>query len=824
MKRLKRRQQWIREITPRERARALLRDQPVIKHNTLWCPLHPHQTLDPIEEVTSCEPFRELISTPPPEQAGSSSLVNRDHPSAERFVVELSQDGALTVSDVEYQRTLVKLPADTPWLSARYGEEELIESRGFFHLRAPQRQRGVSHVWRAGPPDQWERLGVGELRISGALQPVDSAGLTVTQALRWEIALVAAPTDLTERALQLRVTWSAPDPDSSQPEFVYRPNRLTLHLSAEPDEQIFGMGAQLTVFNLKGRAVPSLVQEPGIGRGVQPLTWMMERAFGAGGSEVQSSAPSPVYLTDRGETHALEESEYALFDFTRPDLRLIEIWAPHLTLRVFGGAPEPIERLRALTAFTGRMSPLPAWVHRGAIIGAQGGTEATRSLWTKLRDADVAVSAMWLQDWVGKRETSVGEQLWWDWSLDRAHYPEWEALVADLDADQVKTLGYINPYLVNTSERVADASETSPSQDLFSEAAESGYLVADPQEPSRPLMGQNTSFSAAIVDLTNPDAYAWLKGVIKERLINVGLSGWMADFGEALPMDAPLERGEASTVHNLYPVLWAQLNAEAIAETGRAEELLFFTRAGYLKTPQHSRLTWLGDQLTSWRREDGIYSALVGLLSSGMSGVSISHSDAGGYICTAPPRTPLKVPLFTFIRSRELLMRWVEMNAFTAVLRTHEGNQPSRHHQIDDDPQTLRHFARLSRVYRDLAPVRRSLEEEASLRGTPLVAHPWLYYSDDPETLTLQTQFMLGPDLMIAPVLHRGRRAVTLYLPRGSWRHWWSGEVVSGPCWIEVSAPLGSPAVFACVGSESDRVAQESAAREGATQDADTRA
>ena len=53
-----------------------------------------------------------------------------------------------------------------------------------------------------------------------------------------------------------------------------------------------------------------------------------------------------------------------------------------------------------------------------------------------------------------------------------------------------------------------------------------------------PYLILNTSFSAAMLDLANPDARAWIKEVIKDELIATGASGWMADFGEALPFDA----------------------------------------------------------------------------------------------------------------------------------------------------------------------------------------------------------------------------------------------------------------------------------------------
>ena len=115
---------------------------------------------------------------------------------------------------------------------------------------------------------------------------------------------------------------------------------------------------------------------------------------------------------------------------------------------------------------------------------------------------------------------------------------------------------------------------------------------------------------------------AMIRQVIIDQLIGSGLSGWMADFGEALPFDAILHTGTADLFHNQYPEVWAKLNREAIYEAGQEGNIFFFTRSGFTHTPQFTTLSWLGDQLTSWKREDGIYSAIAGLVSSGLSGYS----------------------------------------------------------------------------------------------------------------------------------------------------------------------------------------------------------
>lgn len=141
--------------------------------------------------------------------------------------------------------------------------------------------------------------------------------------------------------------------------------------------------------------------------------------------------------------------------------------------------------------------------------------------------------------------------------------------------------------------------------------------------------------------MSNPAARTWMKSILKDTMVRgTGVSGWMADFGEYLPFDAVLHDGsDGAKNHNLYPQQWAQLNHEAVeeyrAETESdpqtADDLIYFMRSAWIKSPAVTSVFWLGDQLVSWDGHDGIKSVLVGALSSGVGGHSLTHSDIGGY-------------------------------------------------------------------------------------------------------------------------------------------------------------------------------------------------
>ena len=567
-------------------------------------------------------------------------------------------------------------------------------------------------------------------------------------------------------------------------------DRVYLNYASRPEQRFFGFGTQFTYFDMKGQEVPIFVQEGGIGRGEQPATLGANFEAGAGGHWYSSYACVPHYITSDSRSLFLENHEYSSFNLTDDDEVSIEVFSRRMEGQILS-AETPAGLIEQYTEYSGRMRPLPDWIMGGAVVGLQGGTERVREIHDRLEALDTPVAAFWLQDWVGKRQTSFGSQLWWNWVLDQNRYPGWERMVSDLERDDVRVMTYVSPFLADPAEK------ENIRRNLFEEARSGGYLVENTK--GDPYMIRISDFSAAMVDLTNPEARAWYQGVIEDEVMAAGASGWMADFGEGLPYDAVLHSGEsAAGYHNRYPEEWARLNREVIRDSGKGDDIVFFTRSGYTRSPGYSTLFWLGDQLVSWDGDDGIKTAVTGMLTSGLSGYSLTHSDIGGY-------TALDHPLVRYHRSKELLMRWTELAAFTTVFRTHEGNRPEDNHQFYSDAETLRHFSRFAKVYAAWKPYREELVEEASETGLPVVRHPFIHYPGDPEVYGLDYQFMVGSEFMVAPVLDPGEDEVEVYLPAGRWVHVWTGEKygsINNGVYETVQAPIGEPAIFYKQGSE----------------------
>ncbi|NBB23675.1 alpha-glucosidase [Porphyrobacter sp. SLTP] len=547
-------------------------------------------------------------------------------------------------------------------------------------------------------------------------------------------------------------------------------DRITLDFTLAPDDVLWGGGEQMSYLALNGRTFPIWTSEPGVGR--EPGSPLTDQASAdgsfAGGDYWTTNYPEPTVLCSGGWALSLANSEYVELDAREPGRLRVHVWSGEVTIDLFEGAPADL--VRQLAARFGPRAALPEWALGGAVVGLKQG-EASFDRLEALIDAGAAVSGLWCEDWVGIRETSFGRRLFWDWQWNAERYPDLPARIAALKARGIRFLGYVNPYLAVDGP-------------LYPEAAAKGYFARclDSDEPYAVDFGE---FHAGVVDFTNPAAADWFaEEVIGKRMLDFGLDGWMADFGEYLPTDLRLHDGDPMQEHNRWPVRWAEVNARAVASRGRTGDVLWFMRAGHTGIQAHCPLLWAGDQSVDFSRHDGIGTVITAALSSGLVGNAFSHSDVGGY-----------TSLFGNVRTPELMLRWYELGAFSPVMRTHEGNRPDDNLQIDSNAELIEGFVRWSRVHAHLAPYAAHLVAEAQDTGLPAQRALFLHYPDDRETFTIQDQYLYGADLMVAPVIEAGAVMRKVYLPQGDWRHLWSGEDVAAG-WRDVPAPIGEPPVF----------------------------
>jgi alpha-glucosidase len=637
---------------------------------------------------------------------------------------------------------LLRHTADNPLLFIGWGEETMDMYRGNFDIRDYVVERRALRFSKVLESD-----GRTEIAFSAA----ENGAPIVT--------LIAASAG--ESLLKLDIV-KAEDATA---------NRFWLRLAAEPEEMVFGCGEQLSHLNMRGKNFPLWTSEPGVGRNKNTyVTWQADVLDKAGGDYYNTNYPQPTFISSRKYLAHVDTTAYADFDFRHASFHELQVWEVPKSI-LFAAAPTYLELTACASALFGRQPELPEWTYNGVWLGIQGGTDAVEEKLARALDKGVKVGGVWCQDWQGKRITSFGKRLMWNWKWNPQEYPELDSKIPQWKEQGIRFLGYINPYVAVEG-------------DLFAYAKEQGYLALNAE--GNVYCVDFGEFDCGVVDFTNPAACEWYKLVIRTNMLDFGLDGWMADFGEYLPVDVVLHSGEsAKLMHNAWPVLWAKINYEAVKEAGKLVEAVYFMRAGYTGTQQYCTLLWGGDQSVDWTLDDGLASVIPAALSSGMLGNGLHHSDIGGY-----------TSLHGNKRSKELFMRWAEMGAFTPVMRTHEGNRPDDCWQFDSDDETLEHLAKMTELYVRLAPYTKELVKLNAEQGIPLQRPLFMHYEDDTPSYSVQYSYLYGRDLLVSPVHEEGKTAWDVYLPPDRWVHLWSGDTFEGGAHVTVAAPLGQPPVF----------------------------
>ncbi len=537
---------------------------------------------------------------------------------------------------------------------------------------------------------------------------------------------------------------------------------IAIPVACDPNGSFHGWGEQYGATDQTGEAFTLFVSEQGIGR-------EGESAFT--GNEHTTYFPMPWYLDARGFGVLFETDYRTNVDLCATDAEVawIEVMAGgELSWRVFDG-PEPKDVIGQLGDHIGRPKAPPSWAY-GTWMCMQGGEERVREQVDLLEDSGIPATVLWVQDWTGRRENpggGYGVQYRWEADEDEL-YPDIADFFAELKDDGYRVVGYVNPFVDQELQH-------------WEEMEAGGMLPLDPDSGEvYTFVGPRGSMTTA--DLSNPATQDYIKERLAIAVDDVGLDGWMADFAEWLPIDAQIHEGDARGFHNRYPEAWQRLTREVMDDLRPDGDWLMFARSGWTGVHSVAMIHWAGDQEADFLPTDGLPTVVPALLNMGLSGQPFVTHDIAGF--SGGPSTP------------ELYWRWTELGAFTPFMRTHDGNERDTNHRWDADEETTAHFRFFAKVHEALGPELEALAEEAEQTGVPVVRHLMLEHPEDDTTWGISDQFLLGPDLLVAPITTEGATSREVYFPEGDWFNVWDGSQVSGPGWETVDGPVGAPPVF----------------------------
>ncbi|KAJ5085045.1 hypothetical protein N7532_009816 [Penicillium argentinense] len=674
-----------------------------------------------------------------------------------------------------------------PFLGASAGIDNVVGANGNFKITDVDDDKCTTqHIHRVAQSAWAESLNHKAAVVQGTLSGCgdDTVGFSFA---------IWVPSSLPDRiAFRINVNPGSSSNPSTKVFLTYR---------SSESEDFYGFGGQGSFASLKNQSVPIFSREQGVGRGDQPTTRLeSEDSFFAGGDQFTTYSAVPQYISSKARVFHLSEDStaYTKFDFESPEAVTVR----YAALNVEGylmQAENMLHGITMLTEYTGRMAELPQWVDTGAVMGIQGGQEKVNRIVDQGLRQNCPIAGVWLQDWSGTHKQSAsffsGEisRLWWNWESDEKLYPTWNKFVQNLrDEHNVRTLSYVNPFLANVS--------TKPDgyrRNMFLEATKGGYMIQNATTNSTSIVSSGPGIDAGILDLTNPEARAWFRGILTDQVFSANISGYMCDFGEYTPVLPDTQFYNKSIdplfYHNQYPRDWPKLHHSLINSVSSFKDSILFQRSSALGSQRYMNLYWAGDQDTNWGVNDGIKSSVTVMGHMGLSGFPHGHVEIGGYTTTWTDAG-------TVNRTAELLGRWGELSAVSsAVFRSHEGNVPQLNAQFYTNATTYAYYAYNARMFRSLAAYRRRiLDTESKNLSWPLLRMPVIYHPDDAKAKSISYEsFYLGSDLYVAPVLDQGRTSVEVYLPgKETFTHVWSGQKYQGGQTIQVAAPYGKPAVF----------------------------
>jgi len=538
------------------------------------------------------------------------------------------------------------------------------------------------------------------------------------------------------------------------------------HISLGADATVTAEPAGVSGVTTTGLAPASSYLHARLRLGVGELVYGLGERFGplvkngqtvdvwnadGGTSSEQSYKNVPFYLTNRGYGVLVNHPEHVSFEVGTESVEEVQFSVPGETLEylvIQGDTPAQI--LERYTRLTGRPAKVPAWSY-GLWLSTSFTTEydeaTVSSFIDGMAERDLPLSVFHF-DCFWMREFN-----WTDFEWDPRVFPDPEGMLSRLHDKNLHVSVWINPYIAQRAE-------------IFAEAKDAGYLV----KKANGDVWQWDMWQAGmgLVDFTNPDATRWFQDKLRV-LFAQGVDAIKTDFGERIPTDVVWHDGSSPEVmHNWYAQLYNAAVFEVLEEhRGEGDAVLFARSAtvGGQKQPVH----WGGDNSSSF---ESMAETLRGGLSLALSGFGYWSHDIGGFEGSPDPA---------------VFKRWVAFGLMSSHSRLHGSSNYRVPWLFDDGTEAPGQSAvdvtrRFTKLKLALMPYLYRVGIEAHETGTPFMRPMQLEFAGDPSVDYLDRQYLLGHDLLVAPVFSAAGD-VQYYLPAGVWTDHLTGEVATGPQW-----------------------------------------
>lgn len=501
--------------------------------------------------------------------------------------------------------------------------------------------------------------------------------------------------------------------------------RMSQQLGLSVDELIYGLGERFTPFVKNGQSV---------------VIWNED----GGTSTEQSYKNIPFYLSGKGYGVFVNHPEKVEFEIGTEQVSRAAFSVEGESLDYFLiDGPSMKDVLVRYTDLTGKPALPPQWTF-GLWLSTSFTTDydekTVMSFIDGMFERGIPLSVFHF-DCCWMREFH-----WTDFIWDKRVFPDPAGMLKRIKEKGVKICVWINSYIGQESA-------------LFDEGAEKGYFLKRPNGDV--WQWDMWQPGLAIVDFTNPEAVRWYQDKLA-MLLDMGVDCFKTDFGERIPTDVVYANGaDPVKMHNYYTYLYNKAVYELLEKKRGKGEAVLFARsatAGGQKFPVH----WGGD---CWSEYSSMAESLRGGLSLTSSGFGFWSHDIGGFESTSTP---------------DVYKRWSAFGLLSSHSRLH-GSTSYRVPWVYDEEavDVLRFFTKLKL---SLLPYLYSSAVETSRTGIPVMRSMALEFEDDFNCRYLDKQYMLGDNLMVAPVFDEEGMA-NYYLPEGIWVNYLTGAIAEGGVW-----------------------------------------
>ncbi len=368
-----------------------------------------------------------------------------------------------------------------------------------------------------------------------------------------------------------------------------------------------------------------------------------------------------------------------------------------------------------------------------------------------------------------------------DWQFDPECWPDPAEMVRELDEMGVKLMVSVWP-------------SVSMSSANFQDMQQKGLLLHTERGVPALMAFQEVGIEGPVYihyyDATHPEARQYIWDKVREGYYRHGIKVWWLDAcePEIIPRDFDNLRyylGNGQAVANIYPLLHEQAFYEGMRAEGE-EEIISLCRSAWAGSQRYGAAVWSGDIASTF---EVLQAQVRAGLNIGLSGIPWWTTDIGGF-----HGGNITTPYF-----KELIIRWFQYGVFCPLFRLHGFRVPNKDVQGSGGPNEVWAFGEEAyTIIKEMLFLRERLRpylmeqmQVAHDIGTPPMRPLFFDFPDDEACWAVEDQFMLGPDLLVAPVLHKGARSRGVYLPVGAaWSDAWTGETFEGGQQIEADAPL----------------------------------